>query len=396
MTIQVIGAGLSGLATAWFLAERGARVRVIEAAGRPGGLIRTERVPEGLVEWAARAFTWTPPIEALFTRLDVAPVYARDESKRRYLFRNGKPTRWPLTQLETLGAGARLLRAWAGRQMDARDTETVAEWGARVLGPPATTWLLAPALQGIYASPPEDLSASAIFGKDRPKGGKLAAPPGGMGELMDRLHHALHERGVVFDFGRAADPSDIDASRPAVICTNAPAAARLLEPHAPQLAAAVGRIRMVSMLAVHAFFAPHAADLHGFGVLFPRSSGVHALGAVFNAEVFAARSEMRSETWMYGALDAAALPHTDADAIRQMALDRRVLTGRSDPPAACYVTRQPHALPVYDTAVLHARAALDSLPAHIAVAGNYLGRLGVSNLVVGAAEAAGRLAIAEG
>ncbi len=380
MTVHVIGAGLSGLATAWFLTERGARVRVIEAADRPGGLIHTERVPEGLIERAARAFTWTPAIEALFTGLDVAPVYARDQSKRRYIFRNGKPTRWPLTQFETLGAGARLLRAWAGRQMDARGTETVADWGARVLGPAATTWLLAPALQGIYAAPPEDLSASAIFGKDRPKGGKLAAPAGGMGELMDHLHRALQQRGVVFEFGNAADSNEIDASHPAVICTNAPAAARLLAPHAPQLAAALDRIRMVSMLAVHAFFAPHADDLHGFGVLFPRPSGVKALGAVFNAEVFPGRSELRSETWMYG------------DATEQMLRDRAMLTGRSDAPIASYVTQQPNALPVYDTAVLDARAALTDLPAHLAIAGNYLGRLGVSNLVAGAAEAAARIA----
>ena len=390
MRIDVIGAGLSGLATAWFLTERGAEVRVVDAGTRPGGLIQTQHVPEGLVETAARAFTWTADADALFRALNVTPSFARDESRRRFIFRNGRPMRWPLTPIETAGFAARVGGAWLGRRMRPRGTETVAAWGARVLGHAATTWLLAPALQGIYATPPAQLSAAAIFGKDRPKGGKLAAPAAGMGALMDRLHESLRERGVTFEFGAVAEPLDIGRA-PTVICTNAPAAARLLAPHAPRLAEALSRIRMVSLLSAHAFFAPHAGDARGFGVLFPRTSGVHALGAVFNADVFAGRSDLRSETWIYGDIDAEALPATDEQAIHQMEADRRMLTRRAEPPVACYIRRQPAALPVYDTSVLDAQAALPELPPHIAIAGNYLGRLGVSHLIRGAADAAARI-----
>ena len=52
--VGVIGAGLSGLATAWYLTEAGARVEVVDAAVRPGGLIQTERSIHGIVESAAR------------------------------------------------------------------------------------------------------------------------------------------------------------------------------------------------------------------------------------------------------------------------------------------------------------------------------------------------------
>jgi oxygen-dependent protoporphyrinogen oxidase len=389
--IDVIGAGLSGLATAWFLAERGVDVRVIDAGARPGGLIQTERVPEGLIETAARAFTWTSDTEALFRALDITPSFARDESKRRFIFRDNRPRRWPLTVMETAGLARRVGRAWLTRRMRPTEDETVATWGARVIGPAATQWLLAPAFQGIYASPPDQLSAAAIFGKDRPKGGKFAAPAGGMGELMDRLHHRLQERGVVFELNHPARAEDLDPSRPLVIATSAPAAARLLAPHAPKLADALARVRMVSMLAVHAFFTPHAGDLRGFGILFPRSSGVTALGCVFNSDVFSGRSELRSETWMYGSLDASALPASDAGAFDQMQADRQMLTGRTEAPIACYFTRQPDAIPVYDAAVLGARAALRDLPPHIAIAGNYVGRLGVSSLVVGAKEASTKI-----
>src|SRR5262249_28301906 len=151
--------------------------------------------------------------------------------------------------------------------------------GRRVVGPAATEWLIAPALQGIYATTPDVLSAEAIWGSDRgqtgvrpgsdqgqtrvrpgsdPAGGRrsrrgpLIAPRGGMGALIDRLHAILRSRGVSFSFDTPVDR--LDASAPTVICTNALAAARLLAPHAPALAAAIARIRMVSLIIVTAFF----------------------------------------------------------------------------------------------------------------------------------------------
>ncbi len=388
--VVVVGAGLSGLATAWCLSERGAPVHVVEAASRPGGLIQTLRVPEGMIETAARAFPWTPRTDALFAAAGVPPIFAREESKRRYVYRDGRPRRWPLSWAETGGAAARFGLAWARRQVRPRGAETVECWGARVLGRAATTWLLAPALQGIYASPPGILSASALFGQGRPRGGKLGAPRQGMGELIEALQRTLEQRGVTFEFGRRL--SDIEvAGSPAVICTSAPAAARLLAREAPALAAALARIRMVSLALVTAFFAPHPDDLRGFGILFPRQSGIGALGAIFNADVFTDRSRLRSETWIYGDLNASSLPATDDELIAQMGRDRSALTSRSGAPQASYVTRQPGSLPLYDTAVLDARAALATLPPRLAIAGNYVGRLGVSSLLDGAADAAARV-----
>jgi oxygen-dependent protoporphyrinogen oxidase len=388
--VTVIGAGLSGLATAWYLSEAGVLVAVVDAGSRAGGLIQTQHAPEGLIETAARAFPWTDRTRELFAKAGVPPAFARDESKRRYIFRSGRARRWPLTVTETFGTAARFGSAWIARQTSPRAPETVEAWGTRVFGRAATKWLLAPALQGIYASPPAELSAVALFGKGRPRGGKLAAPPRGMGELIDRLHAALIERGVTFEFGRSVQPGAI-GERPTVICTNAPAAARLLAESAPLVASALERIRMVSVVAVTAFFPPRHDDLRGFGVLFPRASGVRALGAVFNTEVFTGRGDLRSETWIFGDLDPAALPGTDADAERQVNHDRAILTSRTEPPVARYVTRQIAALPVYDQAVLDARAAVATLPGHVCLAGNYLGRLGVSSLLEGAADAADRV-----
>lgn len=389
MTVHVIGAGLSGLATAWYLCEAGARVRVTEVASRPGGLLQTRQVPEGLVEEAAPAFTWGHPVETLFRAADVAPSFAIACSKRRYIFRGGRPARWPLTPLETVSAAARFGRAWIGRQSRHRPGESVAAWGNRVLGTSTVRWLLAPVLQGIYASPPEALSASAIFGNKRPARVKLVAPPHGMRQLIDGLRNALSARGVTVDCGLLVERLDRDV--PTVICTNAPAAARLLAREAPEVAATLSHIKMVSLVTVTAFFDPRADDVRGFGVLFPRSSGIDALGALFNSDIFAGRSAVRSETWIYGDVSVAALPGSDNEALARVQADRAVLTGRPASPSAGYVTRHLNALPLYDTAVLEAAAALPHLPPWLAVVGNYFGRLGASGLIESAAETAVRL-----
>ena len=105
---QVIGSGLSGLATAWHLADYGFTVTVSDAAAGPGGLIQTRQSPHGLVETAANAFVWTDTVAEWFDRLDLAPVTARDESKRRYIYRDGRPRRWPLSVRESAGLAARL------------------------------------------------------------------------------------------------------------------------------------------------------------------------------------------------------------------------------------------------------------------------------------------------
>jgi protoporphyrinogen oxidase len=260
--VTVIGAGLSGLATAWYLAEAGARVQVVDAAPRAGGLVRTIATTHGPVETAANAFVRSARVDAFFTALGLTPCTPLPSSGRRYIFRNGRPRRMPLTALELVGTAARFGAAWVTRRVAAGEQETVAGWGRRVLGDAATDWLVGPALHGIYASPAEALSARAIAAS-RPKGKRVfVAPPDGMGQFIDRLHDALTRRGVQFRFNVAITSETIDPSRPTVIATNATAAARLLAPHAPEFARAASRVAVAPASPVTAFFEPTATDLH--------------------------------------------------------------------------------------------------------------------------------------
>lgn len=386
---RVIGAGLSGLVAAWHLVERGFAVTVSERAARPGGLIHTASTAHGLVETAANAFVLDDTVAAWFQRLDLAPVSPAALSKRRYIFRDGRARRWPLSLAESAAMAGRLGARFITRSTGARDGETMAAWGHRVVGRAATRWLIEPAMNGIYASPPEALSAAAIFGGRRRGSRRMVTPAGGMGQFTTRLHEQLTSRGVRFEWGR--DITAIDDGTPTVVCTGASDAARLLAPHAPSLGRAIAAVRVLPLTTVTMFFEPHPADRRGFGLLFPSGSGVHGLGVLFNADIFDHRSTVRSETWIVGDRDAGITAWSDQQLGDALAADRRLLTGRSQSPLAVHVTRWPQAIPVYNDAIARVQHELSTLPPWLAVTGNYLGRIGVAALLDLAAAAAGRL-----
>ena len=386
---RVIGAGLSGLVAAWHLADRGFDVVVIEQASRPGGLIRTLETEHGLVETGANAFVWSDAVAAWFQRLELTPEFPLASSKRRYIFRNGRPRRWPLTVAESAGLAARFGVALVTRATSAGEQETMDAWGRRVIGKAATRWLLEPAMQGIYASPPGALSARAIFDGRRRGSRRLVAPRGGMGEFITRLYERLCDRGVGFQFN--ATGGTIDAGVPTVVSTPAPAAARLVAPHAPEIAAAIDRIRAAALTTVTMFFDPHPDDVRGFGILFPSGTGISALGVLHNADIFAGRSGLRSETWIVGDREHGMTDWDDVRLVQMIGADRRHLTGREATPLSVHITRWPAAIPVYDAAIRKVAPALGSLPQWLGLAGNYLGRIGVAGLLEQAEAAAKRV-----
>src|SRR5678815_723275 len=108
--ITVIGAGFSGLVTAYHLVTGGlpqrCPVRVIDVATRPGGLIQTERTQNGLIERAANGIVSSEDMLSMCERIGVRLETTLPQARNRYIFRDGKPRRWPLGLTESMRLAA--------------------------------------------------------------------------------------------------------------------------------------------------------------------------------------------------------------------------------------------------------------------------------------------------
>lgn len=399
-TITVVGAGFSGLTTAYFLTKRGLRVRILEKSARPGGLIETIPTEHGLVEKAANGILSSAKLEAIASDIGVPLLTSRREARKRYIYR-GSPKQIPLTIGETLATAVRV--AAHATSLKPRAFESIDEWGRRIAGDAATDYLLAPALGGIYAGDPRKLSASLIAGKallpdhlrtNRPEEGKLhgtVAPPRGMEELTDGLCSWLEQSGVEFIFN--SDLAGRSANEPTVVCLSANSAADYLADVAPELSQALAQVEMLSLVTVTAFYQTDATRMNGFGCLFPRDQGFRARGVLFNNSIFEGRGPAHSETWIFGgALDTDIIELSDEQFRELVASDRARFYGKRDEPLALYINRRPKAIPHYTIELEEVLTHLPQPPKNVALVGNYLGRIGLAKLIERAAVAAEELA----
>jgi len=394
-TINVVGAGFSGLTTAYFLTKQRFKVRIVENSDRTGGLIQTIRTEHGLVETAANGLLASARLEAMCADIGVPLVMTRREGRRRFIYR-GKPKQLPLTLGEMLSVSARV--AVNVTKFSPRPFESIGDWSRRVLGQGATEYLLAPALGGIYAGDPDRLSASLIFGKaklpdhlntTKPAKGRLhgtVAPPNGMQQLIDGLTDYLQRNGAEFALKHEDEP---DANRQTIVCLSAKAAAKYLENLAPELAQALSKIEMLSLATVTCFYSQDAAKLKGFGCLFPRNEGFRARGVLFNDFIFEGRGPAHAETWIFGgALDPEVVTLSGDELARTIAAERERFYGRRDQLLEMRVTRWRTVLPHYSIELERTLTMLPPPPKNIALVGNYLGRIGLAKILERAAFAA--------
>ena len=90
--VIVVGAGLTGLACALELQDRGLRVMVLESARRPGGVVGTGERNGFLFESGPNTVpAGARHVREAAERLGVSGqlVTSRQEAKRRYLFKDG-------------------------------------------------------------------------------------------------------------------------------------------------------------------------------------------------------------------------------------------------------------------------------------------------------------------
>jgi oxygen-dependent protoporphyrinogen oxidase len=391
--VVVIGAGFSGLVSAYYLVQAGFSVEIYEGSGRVGGMIDSVETDFARIETAANGLLASARVEALFDAAGVLPVEAGQydkTGKKRYIYRQGRARRWPLSVGETLGI---LVRVPALRWKKPHPGESVESWAKRALGDSASRYLVVPALQGIYAGDASQMSAELVFGKYfdpalRARGAKgqrrgSVAPAAGMRALIHGLRRYLLTAGVKIYYG--SRPALASLGRPVVVATSLPAARSLLAEAGNPAARAMASARMVPLVCAHQTYPRASAHLDGFGCLFPRGEGIRALGVLFEDSIYGQRSGDHLERWILGgATDPGIASLSDEEVFEVVRQDRLRLVGSEVPPVGRTLTRWPSAIPHYD---LGLREALYSpevtrLPKDgIFLVGNYLGKLGLSGIL---------------
>ncbi len=179
MKVTVVGAGISGLATA-FSVQQGARqlgldvtLEVFEKNNCPGGKIRSEKVGDYLCEWGPNGFLDSKPMTLdLCHEAELATQLLRsnDAARKRFIFDGDCLQRVPESASDFFRSS---LMSWPGklrlaaeivvpRRKDGAD-ETLADFVRRRLGREALDQLVGPMASGIFAGDPETMSLRSCF-----------------------------------------------------------------------------------------------------------------------------------------------------------------------------------------------------------------------------------------
>ncbi len=173
--VVVIGAGISGLTSAYLLHKKGYGVTVLEAKDQVGGSIESVKENGFLFDRGPNsALETTPLISQLIDELNLKNelVYASKVGNKRYILRNNTLLALPMSppaflksKLFSGKAKLRLMKEpFIGRSKDGY-YQSITEFVTRRLGSEFLDYAIDPFVAGVYAGNPEDLSVKSAFPK---------------------------------------------------------------------------------------------------------------------------------------------------------------------------------------------------------------------------------------
>jgi oxygen-dependent protoporphyrinogen oxidase len=211
--VVIIGAGITGLATAWWLHKAGIDVALLEHDPVVGGTMKTDHDGGWLIETGPNsALETTPLLKAISADVGIAHelIYANDVADKRYILRDGVLHPLPMTpglfltsRLWSIPGKFRLMKEpFIGR---ASKEETIAEFVTRRLGKEFLDYAINPFVAGVYAGNPEQLSVQAAFPKlyalEKKYGGLIIGQILGVRERKKRAEKAK-DRSRLFSYRR--------------------------------------------------------------------------------------------------------------------------------------------------------------------------------------------------
>ena len=166
--VTILGAGISGLATAYWLRKQGVQVQVLESRSEAGGSMQSQRRDGFLIDYGPNSgLDTTPLIGQLVEELGLQDqvLFANQQAKKRYILQDGMLKALPTSPFAFLGtslfsttAKLRLLKEPFIGKTDPGQDISIADFVRHRLGAEFLDNAIDPFISGIYAGDPEKLS----------------------------------------------------------------------------------------------------------------------------------------------------------------------------------------------------------------------------------------------
>lgn len=392
MRIAIAGAGISGLATAFYLnrAQPGWELVVYDAEPRPGGTMQTVNLDGFLFEAGGNGFlTNKPDSLQLAEESGAQPLLlpSSDAARRRFIFDGAlhplpeSPPAFIRSPLLTVGEKLRVLgELFVPPRRDGID-ETLQEFGYRRVGRGLTDVFLDAMAAGIYGTTPDKVSVKAAFPlvvelerqhgglfrgmlarrkKSAGPGGILMSFRGGLGRFAEHLQRTVPADwrlgeaviGVARDGAgwRVETTSSSDSFDRLVLAAPPHCAAQMLRRCDPELATLLERIEYTPIAVVGFGYrsAPHALD--GFGLLTTTRARQSILGVLWDSSIFPDRAPdgCKALRVLIGGQRDPALAHQDeAGLVATARAGLESTMGLTAAPDATFVRRWDRGIPSY-------------------------------------------------
>ncbi len=403
--VIIIGGGISGLSTAYYLGRAGVASTLIESRPRLGGVIQTERVSGCLLEAGPDSFLAAKPWALQLIRelgLESDVIASNDHLRVTYVAKRGRlvplpdglmlmvPTRIvPLAATRLLGWGTKMRMGleWFRRPPATPPPDrSVADFIADHYGAEAVEYLAEPLLAGVYGGDPGRLSIVSVltrFAELEARYGsltrgvlaerrKVAASArglplfqtlkGGLGQLVEALVAAAGSRLEVAPgtaetierrpggFRVRVSGEWLEAERVVAAC-QAYQAGALIEGLDAELAALLAGVEYSSSITVALGYRkerfPHPLD--GFGFLVPKRERRRLVACTWVGTKFSHRVP---DDWallrcFVGGLDESALGAGDDTLVEEIRADLTSLMGVSQAPDFVHIARWPRSMAQY-------------------------------------------------
>ncbi len=401
--ILIIGGGISGLACAWFLRQRGIVIRILESRHQVGGTILTSHLHGYRIEHGPNSTLQKPDhrddalgrlIHGVHLETDLQ--IANSMAAKRFVLHGGVPKALPAspfdffrTDIFSTKAKFRLMaEPFIGR---AATEESIATFVRRRLGPEFLNYAIEPFISGVYAGDPERLSVRAavakIYALEKKYGslmfgamaqgrinkgaglpkGRMISFGGGMQALplaiAKTLPRAIQTDAEVTQLEPLASGWQVtwknssgketrEQAQQVVLAVPAMVAANLVKHFTPVAGNILKTISYAPIVTVALGYRRKQVQhpLDGFGFLIPRREKVRLLGGLFSSTLFPGRAEegqVLITAFIGGAMDEKILSMHDQRLVARVERDLSDCLGIKGRAGFVHLTRYNSAIPQY-------------------------------------------------